>query len=164
MAGGSPLYYWDTCLFLAWLKDERRKPGEMDGLREVVSRLKRREIRLVTSVITQVEVLQSKMPVGVGSSFTDLLKRLSRISVDIKIAALAHDLRNHYASAAFAGGAKTLSVPDSIHLATAIMYRVDEFHTFDLGLTSLSGDIGGHKLVICIPRPISPQLDLRRTV
>ena len=22
MTGGSPLYYWDTCLFLAWLKDE----------------------------------------------------------------------------------------------------------------------------------------------
>ena len=34
MPGPSTLYYWDTCLFLAWLKDEERKVGEMDGVRE----------------------------------------------------------------------------------------------------------------------------------
>jgi hypothetical protein len=39
----------------------------------------------------------------------------------------------------------------SFHLATAIVYRVDEFHTFDsggsgksLGLLSVSGNVGGH--------------------
>jgi len=46
MAGASPIFYWDTCLFIAWLKDEARKSGEMDGVREVIARHKRREVRL----------------------------------------------------------------------------------------------------------------------
>jgi hypothetical protein len=75
MAGASPAYYWDTCLFLAWLNDEQRNSGEMDGIREIIGKSKRRECRLVTSVLTQVEVLQSRIPVGVGNSFVDLLKR-----------------------------------------------------------------------------------------
>ena len=33
MRGSDPLYYWDTCLFLAWIKDEERPTGEMDGVR-----------------------------------------------------------------------------------------------------------------------------------
>lgn len=54
----------------------------------------------------------------------------------------------------------TLTVPDSLHLATAILYRATEFHTFDendkpkqnaLGLLPLSGDVAGHKLKICKP-------------
>src|SRR4030095_1451635 len=65
MTGGSPLYYWDTCLFLAWLKDEERPTGEMDGVREIIRRHKSREVRIMTSVLTSVEVLSGKIPVGV---------------------------------------------------------------------------------------------------
>jgi hypothetical protein len=42
MPGPKPLYYWDTCLFLAWIKDEQR--SEMDGVREVIARQKRRDV------------------------------------------------------------------------------------------------------------------------
>ena len=167
MAGASPLYYWDTCLFLAWLNDESRKSGEMDGVREVIARHKRREVRLITSVLTRVEVLQSKIPVGVGNSFTDLLKQMTQVGIDTKVAGLSHDLRDHYSANSALHGGKTISTPDAIHLATAIHYRVDEFHTFDndgsaknLGLLPLSGDIGGHRLKICKPESKNPQLDL----
>ena len=169
MAGSNPLYYWDTCLFLAWLKDEQRKTGEMDGVREVISRQRRREIRIATSVITQIEVLQSKIPAGIGPLFTDLLKRLIRVSVDSKVAALAHDIRDFYIKRASEHGGRTLSTPDAIHLASAILYRVDAFHTFDekgnaknLGLIPLSDNVAGHRLMICKPEAVSPQLDLRR--
>jgi len=165
MPGSSPLYYWDACLFLAWLKDEERPSGEMDGVREIIERAKRREVRLMTSVLTQIEVLASKIPVGMDTLFTALLKRLSRGSVDTRVASLAHDLRNYYS----AKGGKTLSVPDAIHLATGVLYRADEFHTFDrdgsshsLGLLPLSGDVGGHRLIICKPVARNPQLDLRK--
>ncbi len=171
MAGVSSVYYWDTCLFLAWLNDETRKTGEMDGVREVIARHKRREVKLVTSVLTRVEVLQARIPVGVGNSFTDLLKRMTQLGMDTKIAGLAHDLRDHYAANAAAHGGKTLSTPDAIHLATAIHYRIDEFHTFDndgnakhLGLLPLSGNVGGHRLIICKPEAKSPQLDLKKPV
>ena len=52
MAGTDPVYYWDSCLFLAWIKDEQRPTGEMDGVREVVERFKRREVKIITSVLT----------------------------------------------------------------------------------------------------------------
>ncbi len=81
----------------------------------------------------------------------------TRTSVDIRVASLAHDLRNH----CVLHGRKILETPDSIHLATAIHYRAKEFHTFDNELIALSGDVGGHKLIVCKPETNSPQLDLK---
>ncbi|MBN9532856.1 MAG: PIN domain-containing protein [Alphaproteobacteria bacterium] len=170
MAGSStPLYYWDTCLFLAWIGDEQRPSGEMDGVREVIEHCKKRNAIILTSVVTTTEVLASKLPVGMDRLFADLMKRIQHKGVDSKIALLAHDLRNHYAVRAGEFNGKILSVPDSIHLATAIMYRANEFHTFDgsnghntLGLLPLSGDVAGHKLIICKPEVKNPGLDLRK--
>lgn len=89
--------------------------------------------------------------------------------MESKIAAVAHDLRDYYSNRKAEFGGKTLSTPDAIHLATAIIYRVSEFHTFDndgdaksLGLLPLSGDVGGNRLIICKPEVTRPELDLRR--
>lgn len=171
MSGNEEAYYWDSCILLAWLKDETsRKPGEMDGVREYIERLKRREISIMTSVITFTEVYRAKLPVGTDSLFEDLFKRtnVGKIGVDVRIARLARDLRDYYAADPAKYGAKTLSGPDSIHLATAVLYRAKEFHTFDerpnrtsLALIPLSGDVGGHKLTICKPVALNPSLDLR---
>jgi predicted nucleic acid-binding protein len=165
MPGKIPVYYWDTCLFLAWIKDEQRKSGEMAGVFEVIDRVKRRDAKIVTSTITQIEVLSSHIPVGMDTLMKGLMKRIDEISVDIKVAGLAHNIRDHYAKL----GGKTLSTPDAIHVATAILYRVDEFHTFDndgtsksLGLLPLSGNVGGNKLIVCKPEAKQPQLDLRK--
>jgi len=168
MAGGS-LYYWDTCLFLAWINDENRKTGEMDGVRDVVEKARRREVKLLTSVLTTVELLECKLPVGFATVFRDFMKRVERVNIDPKVANLAHDLRNHYMVRRGEFQNKTLSTPDALHLATAILYRADEFHTFDeegsgksLGLIPLSNDVGGHRLRICKPETRSPSLNLRR--
>lgn len=169
MPGGDPLYYWDTCMFLAWIKDEERPTGEMDGVREVVARAKRREVKIMTSALTLVEVLDSKLPVGMDNLFKGMMRRVRMISMDTKIAGVAHDLRDYYASRPSEFGGKLLATPDAIHLATAILYRADEFHTFDaggssksLGLIPLSGNVGGHRLLICKPEARNPTLDLRR--
>lgn len=79
MAGADPMFYWDACMFLAWIKDEQRPSGEMDGVREAVERSKRREVKIVTSVLTSVEVLQSRLPVGVGGLFAGPMKRVHRL-------------------------------------------------------------------------------------
>ena len=170
MAGTETKYYWDTCIFLAWIKDEQRPSGEMDGVREVVARAKRREVIIMTSVLTLAEALQSKLPVGMDRLFADLLKRTQRIGMDIKVAQLAHDIRDYYMVHADEYEGKKLTTPDAIHLATAILYRADEFHTFDngkkdsksLGLIGLSGNVGGNRLIICKPQAKSPGLDLRK--
>jgi len=169
MAGTEPTYYWDSCLFLAWIKDEERKSGDMAGVREVIERVKRRDAKIVTSVLTLTEVLDSKLPAGMKTLIDGLLKRVNRVGMEIKIARMAHDLRDYYVQRSAEFGGKTLAVPDAIHLATAILYRVSEFHTFDgggmgksLGLLPLSGNVGGHRLTICKPQAKSPQLDLRK--
>jgi hypothetical protein len=98
------------------LKDEERPTGEMDGVRELIERSRRREVRLMTSTLTSVEVLTSKIPVGFDKLFSDLLRRINRVSVDIKVAGIAHDLRDFYAARQGEFGNKTLSTPDAIHL------------------------------------------------
>jgi|SRR6185312_3925457 len=156
MPGADPLYYWDACMFISWLKDEQRVSGDMDGVREIIERHKKRDCRIMTSVITTVEVLQSTIPAGVDQMFAGLMKRVSRVGIDTKVAEMAHNIRN----ACKSSGVK-LETPDALHLATAILHRADEFHTFDDDLIRLNGNVGGNRLVICKPVAKRPQLDLR---
>jgi predicted nucleic acid-binding protein len=165
MPGSSPVYYWDACLFLAWIKDEERPTGEMDGVREIIDLSKKRDAIIMTSVLTSVEVLSAKIPAGMDTLFQQLMRRVNRVGIDIKIVTLAHDIRNHYTKL----GGKTVATPDAIHLSTAIIYRAAEFHTFDqegssrsLGLIPLSGNVAGNRLTICKPQAKRPQLDLRK--
>lgn len=163
MAGNNPIYYWDTCIFLAWLRKETtRKPGEMEGIHDCLERLKKRQISIMTSVITYTEITSLKIPAGVETMLEEVLQRpnCAKLGVDMRVAKLARDLRNYYLDKTSQYSGKTLNVPDSIHLATAILYRANEFHTFDgkdnikyqtIGLLQLNGNVGGHKIAICKP-------------
>jgi len=122
MPGSSPVYYWDACLFLAWIKDEERPTGEMDGVRDIIDLSKKRDAIIMTSVLTSVEVLAAKIPAGMDTLFQQLMRRVQRVGIDTKIVTLAHDIRNHYTKL----GGKTVATPDAIHLATAIIYRAAE--------------------------------------
>ncbi len=169
MAGTNPHYYWDTCIFVAWLKDEKtRQPGEMDAIRDCIKKFNKRELYLMTSVLTITEISILKIPAGTETLLEEVMQRpnFSKISIDMRVAKLARDLRNYYLVRNQDFRGKTLTVPDALHLATAILYRADEFHTFDengdknsLGLLPLNGNVAGHDLKICRP-PISQQLGL----
>jgi len=164
-----PVYYWDACCFLAWLKNEQRRPGEMDGLSACVDRFNRGQVRIITSVLTFVEVSTAKLPAGVEALFEDALQRpnAGKIGMDLRIAKIARDIRNHYLTTRTDG--LTVSIPDSIHLATAILYRASEFQTFDehddrkyqcLGLLRLNGNVAGHNLMVCKPSTVQLELAL----
>jgi hypothetical protein len=63
------------------------------------------------------------------------------------------------------GGYAGLKPPDAVHLATACITSVDQFHTFDDRLLALDGQIDkadGTRLVItkpAVPAPPAPLLD-----
>ena len=163
MAGNNPVYYWDTCIFLAWLRNETtRKPGEMEGIHDCLERVKKRQISIMTSVITITEMTSLNLPAGVEAMFEEVMQRpnCAKIGVDMRVAKLARDLRNYYLAKSDTYNGKTIATPDALHLATAILYRSNEFHTFDgkdqpkynsLGLLQLNGDVGGHNLMVCKP-------------
>ncbi len=96
MAGNNPIYYWDTCIFLAWLKNEtNRKPGEMEGIHDCLERVKKRQISIMTSVITYTEITTLKIPAGVETMLEEVMQRpnCAKIGVDMRVAKLARDLR-----------------------------------------------------------------------
>ncbi|MDV2503610.1 MAG: PIN domain-containing protein [bacterium] len=171
MSGDKPLIYWDTSIFLAWLQDEQRKPGEMDGVREYVGEVNSGNIILVTSHITKTEILESMMAPEAQESLSRLLKRrnVRSVALDGRVGDLSSKIRDHYQILRQTDGGPPLSAPDAVHLATAILYQVDEFHTFDeedsqkgRGLIPLSGNVAGHNLLICKPIARQVGLDLRR--
>lgn len=146
-----PKFYWDTCIFLAWLLDENRPDGDMEGLAEVASLVAKSNAILVTSVITTVEVLECTLTDESKKLLDDFFKRrnIIRVNVDENVSSLAHEIRNHYKARG-----NSLRTADSIHIAAAITYGVDQFHTFDDGLLRMNGTVAGYPLEICKPRGI----------
>ena len=96
------------------------------------------------------------------TAFDDLFKRRNVVWInhDEPVSKLSHDIRDYYDQQ----GVK-LSSADSVHLASAIIYNVNIFHTLDGSgkkkkgkLIPLNGNVAGHRLTI--ERPYKRQLSL----
>lgn len=147
-----PKYYWDSCVFLAWLKNEGappRAPGDMEGLASIVDEIDAGRAVLVTSVFTLTEILAGTLTADQRLRFEQTLMRPTtlRANVDVRVGNLSGRIRDHYRQTGL-----TIKAGDAIHLATAILMRVDQFHTFDDGLLRLGGSVAGHVLMVCRPR------------
>jgi predicted nucleic acid-binding protein len=134
--------YWDSCVFLAWIQEEKppkRKLADMEGISRAIQMAARGEAVIFTSVITHTEVLASKMETKAKKRYEDVFERpeVIEIGVDHPIAILASEIRDFYIGARDnlpedqRKKALTVSTPDALHLATAILYGAEEFHTFD---------------------------------
>ena len=116
---------------------------------------------LVTSVVTRMEILRSTLTKEQNGKYDLLFKRKSfqEMPIDKRVVAMAHDLRDFYQQQKAKDGLATLTTPDSIHLATAIVWKVECFYTFDAkdkakkarALLPLNGNVAGHNLTIQKP-------------
>jgi predicted nucleic acid-binding protein len=153
------LVYWDSCIFIAWLKDENRPNGEMAGVYECVQHVEARRARLITSVMTRTEVFEAELSVETRERYAQLLKRrnVQMLDQDLRVSNLAREVREYYRQRGLEDGLPGLTAADAVHLATAIHYKADAFYTFDDGkkggrsLLSLNGNVAGHPLLICKP-------------
>jgi predicted nucleic acid-binding protein len=170
--GKKSVFYWDTCIFLAWLKDEKRPAGEMEGIKKVADMVLKDQAILVTATLTRAEILEGRIPKGALKKYDALMRRSNVVpqSLDVPIAVLTSSIRDHYRTTDF-----ELLTPDAIHLATAIYLKVHEFQTFDgsdakrkprqatkykrCGLLALDGNVAGHPLRIA--KPNAQQFELR---
>ena len=144
----------------------------MEGVRDVAMGVHKNHCTLLTSTITETEVLASMLSPEARAKFRELFMRRNcqMVSADHRITRLSSELRDHYQIQKAIDGLPSLSTPDAIHLATAIHYKASEFHTFDerddpkkrRALIPLNGNVAGHALVVCkppVPEP-HPQMDL----
>ena len=161
MKTGKPIIYWDTCIYLAWIKNEVRKDNEMDGVEDVANKISKNHVRLISSEILFTEILEITLDDVAKKRLADLFKHrnCTRISVGPRVSQFASEIRSYYLQQKTLDGLTTVTTPDAIHLATAILYDASEFHTFDKldkpgksrGLLTLNGNVAGYPLVICKP-------------
>jgi hypothetical protein len=148
--------YWDTCIFLAWLKNEVRADGVMDGIEEIIRDVHNNDCILFTSVLMYSEILDSKMDAVAQKHLAAMFQRKNcrAIDVDLKVARMSSEIRSFYDRK----GIK-VATPDSIHLATAIIYSADTFQTLDGSGRKRNADIlslgkksiAGHPLIVEVP-------------
>jgi predicted nucleic acid-binding protein len=169
MPTGKPIIYWDSCVFLSWIKDEKRPNDEMDGVNEVAQNVFKDHVILLTSDITIGEILDSTLDDVAKQKLKDIFKRRNcrSVAADRRVNSLASEIRDYYQQQKTTDYLPTLTLPDAIHLATAIIYSASEFHTFDANdernrrraILPLNGNVAGHPLKICKP-PLPPQMPL----
>ena len=127
MRGKPKRLYWDTCVFLAWLKNETCWPEDvLKGIEQTVEELRARSVVIVTSAITMLEILSSQMTKEQKDAFAKVFSdpQLQLIDVDRRIAGKASAIRSYYDDRQFKpdGGVsgRIMGMGDAIHLATAI--------------------------------------------
>ena len=169
-----PIYYWDSCIYIGWLKKE--PSAWLDGAEAIMKRNYEKKNVIITSVITQIEVLESKLNVEQEKIFQELFSPEDHIQHEVSPAVMrkARVLRDHFLTSN--PDKKTnLATPDAIHLATALIHNAQEFHTNDhgkkkeketeilgtQGLIQLNGvDMAGEKLTISTPSAAEVETDL----
>lgn len=153
--------------------NEVRPNNEMDGVADIADKIQKEHAVLLTSAITDSEILDSTLNDVARQRLQDLFKRRNcqKVAIDDRVIALSSEIRDYYQQRKAVDNLPTLTTPDAIHLAAAIHYGATEFHTFDernetrkrRALIPLSGNVAGHKLIICKPPiPAGVQLPLLR--
>jgi predicted nucleic acid-binding protein len=151
--------YWDTTCWLAWLNDERHwPPSVITGIQDVVYEVESESSVLFTSTITRAEIFFGKLDLNQKNLFARLMRRTNviEVSADPRIMDRASAIREYHA----ARGQRVMT-PDATHLATAVLYKADEFQTMDglaasgskRGLLKLNLDVGGYELMVINPYP-----------
>lgn len=159
--------YWDTCVFLAWIKDESVWPDDVrKGIEQTIEMAIAGEVLIVTSALTMAEILESKMTPEQKNRFAGVFAApyLRLVDLDRKISTRSSEIRAYHDTRKYNGDGTLKSgsfmrMPDAIHLATAIHMKVDAVHTLDgaaknpkrLDMLELDGNVGGSPLAIRRP-------------
>lgn len=132
------ILYWDSCLFFEVLCDEPVPADHRMAIQKILEANKAKKNLITTSVLTHLECVPEKLDIkkpGAKESYEGMFDGVHFIDQQISanILNLAKEIRGFYykpPSVDDAGG-KMMDTGDAIHLATAIIYEADEFHTRD---------------------------------
>lgn len=164
-----PLIYWDSCVYITHLYPDHPRQAKnisnLNEIRELMRLSEINELRIVTSTLTMIEVTSCIEDDRLEKQFQAVFNGQYhvRYDVDPRVVAKARELRF---SLHKQDPKIKISTPDAIHIATAMILKAGEFHTFDDGkmdkercsLLRLNGNPALKGLKIC--RPETEQLPL----
>ncbi|MEI9815174.1 MAG: hypothetical protein WDO18_22110 [Acidobacteriota bacterium] len=121
MAGTKRKLYWDTCIFLAWIKGETCWPEDvLKGIEQSVEEWNAGRLIVVTSTITMLEILSAELTADQKLRFTKAFAHpgLQPIDVDRRVSGRASVIRQFYDDRIFDLDGKLVSgrVIDSLSL------------------------------------------------
>mgnify|MGYP001113634112 CR=1 FL=1 len=144
-------------MFYEHLGDEPVTATKKAAVQEILQANEKGENLIVTSAVTHLEVLPTKLDGKGAADDADYLalfdgSHFVDVELGANIALLAREIRDFYyvPADALGQGGKMMDLGDSIHLATAIIHKVDEFHTRD-------NDKKGQKVPLLTLNSISPE-------
>ena len=135
-------YYWDTCIFVAFLNKMHDAYGvHVDHIGQFLEEARKGECRIYTSGITIAEMPRKRLlasPYGDFNEFlADYAGAVTTIGADPNVMSLAADIKN--LTYTKTGGTREVGMADAMHLASALALIEDygvpltTFHTFDDG-------------------------------
>jgi predicted nucleic acid-binding protein len=155
-------YGWDACTWISMIIQEQAllKDGTKENraalCNHVIDLATKKSAEIATSGLTLAEVCKhDEVKSRDDDALTDFFRNeyILIVPVDRYVGTLARQ----YMQAGYAG----LKPPDAVHLATAVVANVSEFHTFDEKLLKLDQKIkfqNGNLLKICKPPQPPPSL------
>ncbi|OEZ01244.1 MULTISPECIES: PIN domain-containing protein [Stenotrophomonas] len=159
---GRPIIYWDSCAFLALLKGEAvHGPDAAAALRSQAGAFDRGEIVLATSTVAIGEVIAANLGDAVEEAFELMIRRrnFQPFTVTESIARDAARLRSHCykrLKASSPGEPYLLTMPDAIHVATAMRAGADVLVTLDTDNKTVKTnrrELGMTQVSKCYPVP-----------
>jgi hypothetical protein len=168
-------------MFYEHLNREPVSATKKAAVREILTENKDSKNVILTSVIADLEVLPEKLLPEYPdreAAYRDQFdgERMTSVEISHNVLKLATEIRRRYYRPPPAPGeyAKIMDLGDAIHLATAALYRVDEFHTRDndskatkiplLSLYDWAGEnllCGRYNLKIVSPESTQGELDVQ---
>lgn len=156
-----PKYYWDACLWIELIQGQCLTRGI--SCEYILIQAKQGKCEIWTSAFTMAEVFKRRcgeedklLQQKRDSDFDDLIEQefIKKAQVDFDIGATARRLLRKFP--------KIKKPQDAVHIATCILYNLDQLHTFDnkdlLGLKGKIPKISSGFLDICLP-PYPPLED-----
>jgi predicted nucleic acid-binding protein len=149
--------YWDTCVWLTLINGEEGS----NRCEYLIECARKGELQIWTSSLSLAEAYKFKcngddkqLEADKDVKFEEFIEQnfVTEVQVDHDIGVMSRRLCRLYS--------KLKKPNDGIHLASAIFFNIDEFHTFDHeNLIPLNGSIkrrDGELLLICEPPAIPP--------
>lgn len=160
MTRESSIVYWDACAWIAYIQKEM--PGPETGFREhryemcrtILKRAEAGQLEVATSAYTLAEVckapLDATSPARNLAAFFDQ-RYIILVNIDKQIGLRAQNLQ--------LAGVAGLKPPDAVHIASALVWNIPMFHTFDGPLLALDKALttdDGNQLRIIRPTEDEP--------